>query len=344
MTELWAQADLEEVAQCPVCGSGKRVLKHDGLNDSAFGVAPGRWSVYECLSCRSGFLDPRPTPASIGRAYANYYTHNAEDSYVVRRKGRLRALLHDLINGYQNHRFGVRREHAIAAGRWLIPLLPTLRSAADAEFRHLPHGRQTGSKRLLDIGCGSGGFLDLAKAAGWDVEGLDFDQLAVDTARQRGLVAHHGDIRVLAERQSCFDMITMSHVIEHVYDPADLLSNAFRLLVPGGTLWIETPNFQSLGHRQFGPYWRGLEPPRHLTLFSRNGLARMVRDAGFGHLRMKSHGVIAASLYTSSSRIKFAETGQSESPLRSLIGAAVLEAREIWHEDGREYLTLIATR
>lgn len=344
MTADWAATELEKVDRCPVCGGTNRKLLHEGLKDSAFGVAPGRWNIYTCLSCRSGFLDPRPTPASIGRAYANYYTHDLTDSYVVRRRNGVRGLVHDLLNGYQNHRYGVRREHALGAGRWLVPLLVPLRSAADAELRHLSPAPRAGANRLLDIGCGSGAFLALARTAGWEVEGLDFDPGAVETARQRGLVAHQGDIRLLADRKSCFDVITLSHVLEHVYDPAELLSSAFRLLVPGGTLWVETPNVSSLGHRKFGPHWRGLESPRHLMLFSREGLLQMVRAAGFRHLSMKSHGVVATSVYISSSRIRSVETGQPEHSIRALTGAALMEVRELFEQQGREYLTLVATK
>ncbi|MHB8570738.1 MAG: hypothetical protein ACYC97_11150, partial [Metallibacterium sp.] len=71
----WPQADLEFVPHCPVCGCAERRLLYKGLTDRVFCVADGAWDLYRCAQCASGYLDPRPTPESIGRAYAGYYTH-----------------------------------------------------------------------------------------------------------------------------------------------------------------------------------------------------------------------------------------------------------------------------
>jgi len=263
----WPQIDLEAVAHCPVCNGTERSLLYKGLADRVFCVADGMWDLYRCTQCASGYLDPRPTSGSIGRAYEGYYTHDAEDHPIVRRKGRIRSLVHDLVNGYQNRRYGLKRSPALSMGRWLLPLLPSLRTAADAECRHLPP-RPAGGGRLLDVGCGNGGFLMLAKQAGWQVEGLDFDAGAVQAARSRGLDVHHGGIEVLEGRSTCYDVITLCHVIEHVHNPIATLRRLHALLKPGGVLWLDTPNLSSLGAVRFGPHWRGLEVPRHLVLFS----------------------------------------------------------------------------
>lgn len=93
----WPQNDLQAVPQCPACNGTERSLLHKGLSDRVFGVADGLWGLYRFAQCASGYLDLRPTPDSVGRAYASYYTHNAEDHPIVRRKGRLRSLLHALL-------------------------------------------------------------------------------------------------------------------------------------------------------------------------------------------------------------------------------------------------------
>ena len=336
----WPQADLEAVPYCPVCGSAERSLLYKGLTDRVFCVADGAWDLYRCSQCASGFLDPRPTPESIGRAYAAYYTHDVEDRPVVRRKGRIRSLLHDLINGYQNRRYGLQRSPALSMGRWLLPLLPSLRTAADAECRHLPP-LPVGGGRLLDVGCGNGGFLMLAKQAGWQVEGLDFDAGAVHAARSRGLEVHHGGVEVLSGRNVCYDVITLCHVIEHVHDPIATLRRLHALLKPGGVLWLDTPNLSSLGSSRFGPHWRGLETPRHLVLFSPEAIEIALTKAGFHSFQQYWRGLSLFNVFAPSEALSRGESAndashQGRPPLRDVLA----ELREMIQPARREFLTL----
>jgi len=340
----WPQADLESVSYCPVCGSAERSLLYKGLTDRVFCVADGAWDLYRCAQCASGYLDPRPTPESIGRAYAGYYTHDTEDHPIVRRKGRARSLLHDLINGYQNRRYGLQRSPALSIGRWLLPLLPSLRTAADAECRHLPP-LPAGGGRLLDVGCGNGGFLMLAQQAGWQVEGLDFDAGAVKAARSRGLEVHQGGIDVLGKYSACFDVITLCHVIEHVHDPVTTLRRLHALLKPGGVLWLDTPNLSSLGALRFGPHWRGLETPRHLVLFSPASMKRALTKAGFHSFRIYWRGLSLFNVFAPSEALECGEPAsgashQGRPPLRDVLA----EFREMVQPTRREFLTLSARK
>jgi 2-polyprenyl-3-methyl-5-hydroxy-6-metoxy-1,4-benzoquinol methylase len=90
-----------------------------------------------------------------------------------------------------------------------------------------------------------------------------------------------GGIDALDGQAAIFDVITLSHVIEHVHDVGGTLRACHRLLKPGGRLWLETPNVAALGHKVFGVNWRGLEAPRHLVLFSAPALKQLLQDAGF---------------------------------------------------------------
>jgi SAM-dependent methyltransferase len=85
-----------------------------------------------------------------------------------------------------------------------------------------------------------------------------------------------------------FDAVTMSHVIEHVYDPESLLRTALGLLKPNGTLVCVTPNVLSDNHLQFGRSWRDLDPPRHLQLFTPDALENLARHAGFRSVTIAS--------------------------------------------------------
>ena len=127
----WPAADLEAVTACPVCGAVQRSPLHDGLTDRVFHSAPGRWRLWRCADCGCGYLDPRPTEASVGRAYRSYYTHAAGDPPAAR--GAREALL----NGYLNARWGYTLERAWPAGRLIGALAPARAAIAAREIRHL---------------------------------------------------------------------------------------------------------------------------------------------------------------------------------------------------------------
>jgi 2-polyprenyl-3-methyl-5-hydroxy-6-metoxy-1,4-benzoquinol methylase len=319
-------------------------LLHADLEDRAFGVAPGRWSLFRCAGCGSAWLDPRPTRSTVGHAYESYYTHEAEDHPLVRRKGAVRTFVHDALNGYRNARYGLGRTPAMKIGRWLVPLIPSLRAAVDAECRHLPKLPDDGG-RLLDIGFGNGGFLQLASQIGWRAEGIDFDPGAVDAARSRGLDVRCVSVDDLAQEQGPYDIITISHVIEHVYDPPALLCAIYRLLRPGGLLWVDTPNLDSLGHSRFGRDWRGLEPPRHLSLFCVDSLQTALKQAGFTEIEQRWRGLCVFDVLPASEAIRDGRDPQTASrggkpPLREILA----EFQEMLAPRKREFLTIIARK
>lgn len=335
----WPTGGLESVPVCPLCGANERSLAHKDLNDYFFECAPGRWSLFQCLSCGSAYLDPRPNEQTISLAYSSYYTHR---SYDVA-SGALRRFWHALRDDYLQAAFGVRSEHTLWPGRWLLRLFPLGRSGIDAALARnlepLPHPQA----RLLDVGCGNGNYLEFARRAGWQVQGVDFDPVAVATARERGLDVFEGTIKVLAGERACYDRITLSHILEHVYDPWDVLADCYRLLKPGGVLWLETPNANSNGHKAFGPYWRGLEPPRHLHIFSR----KCVRDkmAGIGFLDIKDRfSSFATGAMWRESRGIVAKAGGAKHLQHSLIGLVLAEIRALFSPDTREFITLVCVK
>ena len=141
---------------------------------------------------------------------------------------------------------------------------------------------------LVDVGCGAGAFLARMRDLGWSVAGVDLDPAAVRQARALGLEVHEGDLASAAHRDNRFDAVTLRHVVEHVANPMALLRECWRVLKPGGVLSAVTPNADSLGHRLFGADWRGLEPPRHLQVFTVPSLGALVARAGFQSVRCRS--------------------------------------------------------
>lgn len=277
----WPTEDLESVSRCPMCHATARSVWHEQLVDTTFRVAPGYWRLWRCESCAGAYLDPRPTTLSISRAYSSYYTHTPIEPELLDAVQPLSKRLRTALNnGYVNWRFGAHRAPSTALGILVLATLPVNRQSLDRQYRALP---RLGSwpKRLLDVGCGNGDFLQLAASVGWEVEGVEPDPVAAQAAYSPGLQVHVGGLEMLNRYESRYDAITLSHVIEHVHEPLQTLEQCFRLLKPGGSLWLETPNVLSSGHELFGEHWRGLEAPRHLSLFSSQGLRQSLRRVGY---------------------------------------------------------------
>jgi 2-polyprenyl-3-methyl-5-hydroxy-6-metoxy-1,4-benzoquinol methylase len=342
MVEPWPERELESVPCCPACGFGDRTLLYSDMTDRVFGVAPGAWTLYRCDSCESAWLDPRPSQATIGRAYQNYYTHIAESDIVAQPKSRLVRLLHAWQNDYKNARYGLRRIPAAFGGRWLVRLIPSLCAKADTQCRQLA-SPPAGGGRLLDVGFGNGGFLKIASEMGWNAEGIDFDPKAVEVARGRGLNVRCASVSELSRHGAQYDVITISHVIEHVHYPVDVLRDLYCLLKPGGLLWLDTPNLSSFGAQRYGANWVSLDPPRHLILFTPKSLRTSLITAGFSDIEQYWHGMVLFSIYAESDAISNNRCAQdAKDQVMPSLAAIIAELKEMIMPSRREYLTFIA--
>jgi 2-polyprenyl-3-methyl-5-hydroxy-6-metoxy-1,4-benzoquinol methylase len=272
----WPADGLTRVEACPACGGTDRARLHEGVRDRLFS-APGNWTVWRCGDCGSAFLDPRPSDATLGLAYADYMTH--EPPAEAAGDGPLAQARRRLVNGYLNRRYGYRLTPASALGWPLLSLIPPDPAHRDKWIRHLrwPGGEPS----LLDVGCANGAFMLQARSLGWEVHGIDFDEASVAQAVAAGLDARVATVDDLDPADARFDAITVGHVIEHLPDPGAALERMRSLLRPNGMIWLATPNVSSLGHRHFGRHWFALDPPRHLVLFTPAALAGLLRSCGF---------------------------------------------------------------
>lgn len=339
----WPENELEMVSLCPVCGDTTRELLFERLVDNAFFVANGTWNLYQCTQCSSAYLNPRPNQSSIHKAYGSYYTHEsmANNRKSVEKLSKFRKIRRMLANGYCNYHHGTRRTPSNGLGAWLLYLYPRFRKTLKAQFRYLP--KPKAGQALLDIGCGNGDFLSLAAEVGWDVSGVDPDPKAVNVARLNGHDVVLGGIEKFANNSEVFDVITMNHVIEHVHDPIYLVESVFRLLKPGGILFIDTPNIESSGAKMFGKNWRGLETPRHLVLFSREGLSKILNSIGFSSISFLSRREVRKNIALKSYRMQLGKSPDNDTPKRlppSLLFRSVLPRSS----NREEFLTVIAEK
>ncbi|HEV2126522.1 MAG TPA: class I SAM-dependent methyltransferase [Chloroflexota bacterium] len=279
------------VEHCPMCGHGPGVVRHVGARDRWFGT-PGSWTFRYCPLCSGLWLDPRPASASLPMLYERYYTH-------------------DVVAGHET-------PSALARVRSHLPWHSLDEAGALGYLTELAPGR------VLDVGCGNGARMRRFHLAGWSAAGVDMDPGAVQRAR----LANVGDV-VLGtlhdvEVSTPFDAVVMFHVLEHLEDPLAALRRARELLRPGGTLAVATPNAASWLHERYGHRWRGLEPPRHLQIFSLPALERVAQDAGFVQVQVFTTARNAGNLALASER----SYGKPMSKQRSL---ALLAKSELLH-------------
>jgi len=142
--------------------------------------------------------------------------------------------------------------------------------------------RLSDGRNLLDVGCATGLFVDIATSRGWTAAGIDVSEFAIKEA-----TAHYsgafmtGDLMTADFPAGSFDTITMFDVIEHVPQPLEVLLRIADLLSDRGILVIETPNvggFMAKVMRQRWPYYR---PPEHLFYFSPSSLQVALNKSRF---------------------------------------------------------------
>jgi SAM-dependent methyltransferase len=125
------------------------------------------------------------------------------------------------------------------------------------------------------------------REAGWDPRGVELSELAAARARASGLDVRHGDLLEAGFPAESVDAVRFWHVLEHVRSPRAQLTEARRLLRPGGSLTIGVPNFASLLARTLRSGSFYLDVPRHLWHFERQTLARLVTECGFEVRRIR---------------------------------------------------------
>lgn len=253
---------------CYFCGSPGDIL-YSNIKDKIFS-APGKWTVRICpnSNCRLSWLDPVPLKEDMFRAYLNYFTHQTNNA--DRRKSDIPS---EML-------------------RWPIKLIVSLLKrmlliTSERKQINLMYLNNKKPGRLLEVGCGAGHLLAKLRGLGWKVEGQEVDPKAAENAKNSyGIAIHLGELEEVGFSDDSFDTIIMNHVIEHIHDPIALLNECHRILRPSGILVATTPNIESCGHQYFQSCWTGLDPPRHLYIFSVKSLQQIVIKTNFNKYRV----------------------------------------------------------
>lgn len=276
--------EVRPVLSCELCGKeGERIYAK--LRDRGF-HAPGVWDIMRCSNCGLGWLNPRPFQEEIFKLYEDYYKKYVVTRAQTHTTPRLRRKIQKSVLathlGYNDLLYSWKTQ---ILGR-LVSKFGPVREKVERGVMYL---KSVEGGKLLDVGCGTGSFLAKMRDLGWEVIGVEPDSQAADIAATKyGVSIYKMTLEEAGFAKETFDAITMNHVIEHVSDPIAILEECRRVLKPGGTIAVVTPNIKSLTHRIFRETWELLDPPRHLYLFSPSSLRACARKAGLQVLQIQT--------------------------------------------------------
>lgn len=153
------------------------------------------------------------------------------------------------------------------------------------------HSGNPQGQKLLDIGCFTGRFLDVAKHAGFLTHGVEYQSEAAIIANEKhGGRVHCGPIESYSEASSSsFDVVTLFGVIEHVTEPDNTVRIIAELIKQGGIFIIQTPNTASFPARLLGKWWPVYAPVEHIYYFSSRNIKILLERYGFRVTKFVNH-------------------------------------------------------
>jgi SAM-dependent methyltransferase len=298
---------MKEFSKCILCTiQGKQL--YEGLIDRLLGLA-GTFNLKECPTCGLLWLDPMPIVEDISKCYAgDYFCDKTSEIDSVPQKrflGGLRDFLREnIIYGYYGYTHLLKKKIHGTIGR-VCGMNPLLRSRAIYGLDELvPFWKQDMDALIVDVGCGAGDYLKMMQKLGWRVLGIEPHPAAAAILRKKTIPVIEGTLFEAKLPDESVDYVTMSHVIEHVPEPALIFDECFRILKKTGKLIVLTPNGQSFGSQIFGRDYYPLDPPRHLFLFSPKSFQVLFGKSKFKEFKIKTLTRSAQSIYDNSVLLK----------------------------------------
>ena len=288
---------------CPVCGD-KNISKVLSVKD--YTVSGEEFEIWECKNCTLRFTQNIPAEENIGRYYQSeeYISHT------------------DTKEGFVNNLYHSVRKRTLVEKRKLIETAT---------------GKKMGN--VLDVGAGTGAFLNTMKNAGWNCTGLEPDE----TARKNAKDLYDINLKEAKELSSLpaesFDAITLWHVLEHVHQLQDYIDQLKKLLKPKGKLFIAVPNYTSADAQLYGKFWAAYDVPRHLYHFSPNAMKTLLSEHGLQVETMKP--MWYDSVYVSLLSEKY-KTGKSN-PAKAFLNGMISNAETFFNKSKCSSIIYIAS-
>ncbi len=147
------------------------------------------------------------------------------------------------------------------------------------------------TNNIIDIGCGDGCFLEVAKQRGWNVYGTEFTDVAVQYCSEKGILMQKGVLNSSNYRSIEFDVVTSFEVIEHINNPKSEVQSIKGILRNGGLFYFTTPNFNSISRLILKEQWSAIEYPEHLSYYTSKTINHLLISNGFIKLKVETTGI-----------------------------------------------------
>jgi 2-polyprenyl-3-methyl-5-hydroxy-6-metoxy-1,4-benzoquinol methylase len=236
---------------CPICNSSSIQPQ---LSAKDHTVSQKLFEIWHCNKCSGSFTQDVPEQDKIGAYYAsdNYISHS------------------DTKKGIVNSLYHMVRKRTLVSKR---------------KFVLHETGLQQGS--ILDIGCGTGAFLDTMKQGNWEITGLEPDDTARSKAAELYGIHPQEPGKLFELPAASFNAITMWHVLEHVHQLHAYIRQIESLLAPNGRLFVAVPNYTSADAATYKANWAAYDVPRHLYHFSPKSMEVLLSQHGLKILKVK---------------------------------------------------------
>jgi 2-polyprenyl-3-methyl-5-hydroxy-6-metoxy-1,4-benzoquinol methylase len=231
---------MQNLSNCPIC-NGTDFVPFVSCVDHT--VSRETFQIVKCTTCGFRFTNPRPEPDELGKFYESedYISHS------------------NTKKGFVNRVYQQVRKYTLLKKLQLIS-------------KH----KRTG--KILDIGCGTGEFLNTCQLAKWETTGIE----PSDNARNQAI--NNYGLNVLKESElenlisGSFDVITMWHVLEHVPELNKRMKDLERLISKGGMILIAVPNPNSFDAKHYKENWAAYDLPRHLYHFTPKDIETLCKN------------------------------------------------------------------
>jgi len=240
---------LHHLNSCPICNSSILGIY---LRADDYFLTHEHFKIDACNNCGFRFTNPRPSKQDIFRYYesVDYISHS------------------NIQSGILNKIYHFVRTFTLKSKNRII-------------------GNYFKSGNLLDIGCGSGEFLNNMQKNHFIVTGIEPNNGARIFAREYYKLNVFDEVEIENLKASTFEVITMWHVLEHVYYLEERIKQIQNLLSQDGILVVAVPNSSSWDAKHYGKYWAAFDLPRHLYHFETSSIKNLFEKYGFKLVKIK---------------------------------------------------------